>query len=204
MSDSLWPHGLQHTRLPCSSPSPGVCSNSCPLNWWCQTLNNPKINTQRYVCSSWGFWQSDGRSLWTFPAGRGSQGCWVQRLKPVIDGSAATAQTWGLLGKSDALLRTVTVAARQGCVPASMWVAIPLTLLQSWLFTSFHCTRRGCALFSHIFTGSSYWSTWPQDIYNHGPYCFHYSFFCIVYEAVKTAEMLACSSAQGPDRQKHT
>ena len=32
MSDSLQPHGLQLTRLPCSSLSPGVCSNSCPLN----------------------------------------------------------------------------------------------------------------------------------------------------------------------------
>ena len=31
----LWPHGLQHTRLPGPSPSPGVCSNSCPLNQWC-------------------------------------------------------------------------------------------------------------------------------------------------------------------------
>ena len=35
MSDSLQPHGLQHARLPCPSLSPGVCSNSCPLNWWC-------------------------------------------------------------------------------------------------------------------------------------------------------------------------
>ena len=35
MSDSLQPHGLQHTRLPCPSPSPGTCSNSCPLSWWC-------------------------------------------------------------------------------------------------------------------------------------------------------------------------
>ena len=35
MSNSLWPHGLQHARLPYSSPSPRVCSNSCPLNWWC-------------------------------------------------------------------------------------------------------------------------------------------------------------------------
>ena len=32
---SLWPHGLQHTRLPCPSLSSGVCSDSCPLNWWC-------------------------------------------------------------------------------------------------------------------------------------------------------------------------
>ena len=32
MSNSLWPHGLQHTRLPCPSPTPGACSNSCPLS----------------------------------------------------------------------------------------------------------------------------------------------------------------------------
>ena len=35
MSDSLWPHGLQHTRLPCLSLSPRVCSDSCPLSQWC-------------------------------------------------------------------------------------------------------------------------------------------------------------------------
>ena len=35
MSDSLQPHELQHTRLPCSSRSPGVCSNSYPLSQWC-------------------------------------------------------------------------------------------------------------------------------------------------------------------------
>ena len=35
VSHSLWPHGLQHTRFPCLSPSPGAYSNSCPLSWWC-------------------------------------------------------------------------------------------------------------------------------------------------------------------------
>ena len=35
VSDSLWPHGLQHTRPPCPSPTPGVDSNSCPLSPWC-------------------------------------------------------------------------------------------------------------------------------------------------------------------------
>ena len=34
-SNCLWPHGLQHTTLPCPSPSPWVCSNSCPLSQWC-------------------------------------------------------------------------------------------------------------------------------------------------------------------------
>ena len=32
---SLQPRGLQHSRLPCPSPSPGACSNSCPSSWWC-------------------------------------------------------------------------------------------------------------------------------------------------------------------------
>ena len=35
MCDSLQPHGLQYTRLPCPSLSPDVCSNSCPLSQWC-------------------------------------------------------------------------------------------------------------------------------------------------------------------------
>ena len=35
VSDSLRPHGLQHTRLPCPSPTLGACSKSCPLSWWC-------------------------------------------------------------------------------------------------------------------------------------------------------------------------
>ena len=35
MSDSLRPHGLQHTRLPCLSPTPGAYSNSCPSSQWC-------------------------------------------------------------------------------------------------------------------------------------------------------------------------
>ena len=35
VSDSLWPHGLQHTRPPCSSPTPRAYPNSCPLSRWC-------------------------------------------------------------------------------------------------------------------------------------------------------------------------
>ena len=35
VSDSLWPHGLEHTRPPCPSPTPRACSNSCPSSWWC-------------------------------------------------------------------------------------------------------------------------------------------------------------------------
>ena len=35
VSNSLWPHGLQHARLPCPSPTPRACSNSCPSSQWC-------------------------------------------------------------------------------------------------------------------------------------------------------------------------
>ena len=35
VSDSLWPHELQHARPPCPSPTPVVYPNSCPLSWWC-------------------------------------------------------------------------------------------------------------------------------------------------------------------------
>ena len=44
MSDSLWPHGLQHARLPCPSPSPRACSNSCPSSQQCHTtLSSPSL-----------------------------------------------------------------------------------------------------------------------------------------------------------------
>ena len=36
--NSLWAHGLQHIRLPYPSPTPGDCSNTCPLNQWCHPI----------------------------------------------------------------------------------------------------------------------------------------------------------------------
>ena len=44
MSNSLQPHGLQHARPPCPSPTPRVYSNSCPLSQWChQTISSSVI-----------------------------------------------------------------------------------------------------------------------------------------------------------------
>ena len=43
MSDSLWPHGLQHIRLSCPSPSPGACSNSCPSCQRCHPTISPSV-----------------------------------------------------------------------------------------------------------------------------------------------------------------
>ena len=60
MSDSLPPHGLQHARPPCPSPTPGACSNSCPLSRWC----HPTISSSVSPFSS---------HLQSFPASGSSQ-----------------------------------------------------------------------------------------------------------------------------------
>ena len=48
MSDSLWPHGLQHSRPPCLSPTPRAYSDSCPLSRWC----HPAISSSVVPSSS--------------------------------------------------------------------------------------------------------------------------------------------------------
>jgi len=68
VSDSLWPHGLQHARLPCPSPAPGACSNSCPLSRWC----HPTISSSVVPFSSClQPFPASGSFLmsWLFPSG---------------------------------------------------------------------------------------------------------------------------------------
>ena len=43
VSDTLWPHGLQHPRPPCPSPAPGIYSNSCPSSRWCHPTISPSV-----------------------------------------------------------------------------------------------------------------------------------------------------------------
>ena len=43
MSNSLQPHGLQYVRLPCPSPTPRACSNSCPSNRWCHPIISSSV-----------------------------------------------------------------------------------------------------------------------------------------------------------------
>ena len=74
VSDSFPPHGLQHTRLPCPSLSPEVCSNSCPLSQWCHpTISSSIIPFSSCLQSfpvSWSFpmsqlFTSGGQSIGT-------------------------------------------------------------------------------------------------------------------------------------------
>ena len=49
---TLRPHGLQHTRLPCPSPSPRAYSNSCPLHWWCHpTISSSVVSFSSHLQS---------------------------------------------------------------------------------------------------------------------------------------------------------
>ena len=51
MSDSLWPQGLQHARPPCTSPTPKVYSNSCPLSRWCHPTISPSVHPLLFLPS---------------------------------------------------------------------------------------------------------------------------------------------------------
>ena len=53
-SNSLWPHGLQHARPPCPSPSPRICSGSCALSLWCHTtISSANVEwSLKHLCSS--------------------------------------------------------------------------------------------------------------------------------------------------------
>ena len=43
VSDSLWPHGLQHTRPPCPMSTPRIYSNLCPLSRWCHSTTSSSV-----------------------------------------------------------------------------------------------------------------------------------------------------------------
>ena len=62
MSDSLRPHGLQHARPPCPSPTPGVHSNPCPSSGWCHpTISSsivPFSSCLQSFPASWSFQMS--------------------------------------------------------------------------------------------------------------------------------------------------
>ena len=70
MSDSLWPHGLQHTSLLCPSPSPRVCTSSCPLNWWCHPNISSSVTLLSFCLESY---PTSGLFQWVSPSHQGVQ-----------------------------------------------------------------------------------------------------------------------------------
>ena len=75
VSDSLQSHGLQHTRIPCPSPTPRACLNSCPSNRWCHsTISSSVISFSSCLQSSPAlgslqmsqFFPSGGPKYWSY------------------------------------------------------------------------------------------------------------------------------------------
>ena len=78
VSDSLWPHGLQHTRLLCPLLPLGVCSNSCPLSWWCYLIISSSATPFSFCLQS-------------FPASRSFPMTWLFALGDQNTGASASA-----------------------------------------------------------------------------------------------------------------
>ena len=85
MSDSLRSHELQHARLSCSSPSPGVCSNSCPLSRWCYTTISSSVAPFSSCPHTFTAWRSFPVSQ-LFTAGSQSIGALASNLPINIQG----------------------------------------------------------------------------------------------------------------------
>jgi len=92
VSDSLQPHGLQHTRVPCPSPTPRACSNSCPSSWWCRpTISSSVIP---FCCCLQSFWALGSSPVSQFFAS-GGQSIEVSASKSVLP---MNIQDWFPLG----------------------------------------------------------------------------------------------------------
>ena len=92
VSDCLRTHGLQHTRPPCPSPTPGVHPNSCSLNWWCHsTISSSVIPFSSYPQSF--------PALGSFPVGQffnlGGQSIGVSASASVLP---MNTQDWSPVG----------------------------------------------------------------------------------------------------------
>ena len=115
MSDTLQPHELQCTRFPCPSPSPGVCSNLCPLNWWC----HPTISFSVFPFSS---------CLQSFPASGSFLMSWLS-LHQVAEGLGL----WMSPAFSNCLLHFTC-----------LWKCIFTNSEISWSFKTLHPAKNPC------------------------------------------------------------
>ena len=142
VSNSLWPHGLQHTRLPCPSPNPRVYSNSCPSSRWC----HPTISSSAIPFSS---------HLRSFPASgsfpmsqfftSGGQRIGVSALASVLP---VNIHDWFPLGwtcwislQSKGLSRIFSNnTVQKHIVPQYFFSFISLMVFFGWLSAFSHCT----------------------------------------------------------------
>ena len=92
VSDSLWPHELQHARPPCPSPTPGVYPNSCPLSRWCHPTISSSVTAFSFCPQSFpasGSFQRSQHFTW----GGQSSGVSTSASVPTMN-----TQDWSPLG----------------------------------------------------------------------------------------------------------
>ena len=84
VSNSLWPHGLQHTRIPCPSPFPRAFSNSCPLSQWVHPTISSSVTPLSSCLQSFPASGSFPVS-WLFTSGGQSTGVSASALVPPMN-----------------------------------------------------------------------------------------------------------------------
>ena len=93
VSDSLWPHELQHARPPCPSPTPRVYPNSCPLSQWC----HPAISSSDIPFSCPQSFPASGSFQMSQLFTSGGQSIGVSALISVLP---MNTQDWSPLGRT--------------------------------------------------------------------------------------------------------
>ena len=103
MSDSLRTRGLQHARLPCPSLTPGACSSSCPLSWWCHPTISSSVSPLSFRLQCFpasGFSDESGLFAW----GGQSIGASISVLPMNIQGWFSFGMDWLPWGESSQLV----------------------------------------------------------------------------------------------------
>ena len=91
VSDSLRPHGLWHARPPCPSPTPRVCSNSCPSNQWCHPAISSLLSPSAFNLS-----QHQGLFQWVSSSRQVTKVLWASASASVLP-----MNDWFPLGMTD-------------------------------------------------------------------------------------------------------
>ena len=137
MSDSWWPHGLQHARLPCPSPTLGAYSNLCPKRHWC----HPTISSSFVPFSS--RLQSFPASG-SFPVSQFMLGWMMHKLESRLRGEISitshmqlTASLWQMMESKEESKSLLRKFMKEGCEKAGLKLNIQKTkILASGPITS--------------------------------------------------------------------
>ena len=124
MSDSLQSQGLQHSRLPCPSPTPGAYLNSCPSHLWC----HPTI---------WSFVIPFSSHLQSFPASESFPMSWFFASGGQSIGVAASAWSFQWIFRTDFLLEELVGSPcsprdSQASSPTPQFKSISSSMLAPW------------------------------------------------------------------------